>query len=74
MYIYVAEKYNTRLGEGYNFLGAELNIKSAVISYPFQVQESNSNTLILVAIAVSSVAVLALIGGYFYFRKRKEDR
>ena len=40
------------------------------------VQEStNSSTnFTLVVIVASSVAVLAIIGGYFYFRKRKEDK
>ena len=34
---------------------------------------NNGNTLTIVIVA-SSIAVLALVGGYFYFRKRKEDR
>ena len=39
------------------------------------IQENiDSSINVAIVIVASSIAVLALIGGYFYFRKRKEDR
>ena len=59
--------------EGADFLARSpaYPLTNPVITFAGQ---QNSNTLIIVAIVSASVATLLLVGGYFYLRKRKEDK
>lgn len=59
--------------QGGDFLAKEITPKSSVGMPTIVGADSQSNPLVII-IAISGGAVLALIGGYFYFRKRKEDR
>ena len=60
--------------QGGDFLAKGITPKSSVgVPSIITGVDSQSNSLVII-IAASSIAVLALIGGYFYFRKRKEDR
>lgn len=69
-YMYVATKYKTQLGDGYNFLNKTIPNKANLISLAIN-DSGSSSTLLIVGIAVVIAGIA--IGGYFLLRKKKEN-
>ncbi len=69
-YDWIVGRYGALLGVNYNFMSRTVVPHSRVIVSQTTI---NSTNTALVIITISSVCALAL-GGYFFFRKRKEDR
>lgn len=69
-YMYVATKYKTQLGDGYNFLNKTIPNKANLISLAINDSGSTSTLLIGgIAVVIAGIAV----GGYFLLRKKKEN-
>ena len=67
-YEYIAKKYNTRLGEGYNFLSKDLGLSSNAITRTMNIR--NSTTLIVVL--ASTVTAITAVGLFLLIKRRKE--
>ena len=69
-YLYIAGKYSTQLGDGYNFLNKTIPNKANLISLAINDSGSTSTLLIGgIAVVIAGIAV----GGYFLLRKKKEN-
>lgn len=68
-YLYVAGKYSTQLGDGYNFLNKTIPNRANIISLITNGSTISTSLIAIIAVAVTGLAV----GGYFLLRKKKED-
>ena len=68
-YLYVAGKYSTQLGDGYNFLNKTIPNRANIISLITNGSTTSTSLIAIIAVAVTGLAV----GGYFLLRKKKED-
>ena len=71
-YQYIAKKYNTRLGNDYNFLNKDLSSVSIESNRATTVANNNNNPLIIVV--VSALALVSATGLFFVIKRKKEVR
>ena len=68
-YIYVASKYTTQLGDGYNFLNKTIPNRAHFLS-PL-INSSVSSSSLIVIVLVLGITGLS-VGGYFLIRRKKQ--
>ncbi len=71
LYDYVAGKYNTQLGNDYDFMDRNPTIINGARIAIFGQNGVDTDTTLIIVIA--SVVAVAAVGGYFFLRRKKEQ-